>query len=527
MTGLDLAGVEGAPTFVDSAADVRADDNKLGHWEACRVTGTIAPQVRFELLLPTRTWHQRYLQTGCGGYCGTVSVDAPASEGCVPLTNGTFAVASSNEGHQGAGGFNAAFGTDPTLRADFGYASDHKLALAAHHIIRAFYGTPARYSYFDGCSQGGHQGLTEAQRYPDDFDGIVSGAPASVLTALNVWYQGWNAKANVGSDGRPLLTAEDLAPLHKAVVAACDNDDGTQDGLLADPRACDFEPSQLMCQDGHRSSTRAFCLTRGQATAVSKLYEGPRDGNGALLYPGWQLPGSELNWKSWIVPVHPGEQTLASQIATSTWRFMVHSEPRPGEDLSDLSFTRAEFARIMGENAGIYDATDPDLGRFSASGGKLILWHGYADPAISPVGTIAYYRAVQDAMGGSAKTSAFARLFMLPGMAHCTGGQGPDQFDALGAAIGWVEHGKAPTRLVTRSTHEGKTTATRPVYPYPLIAVNTTGGPNNRASSYTARQPATEHDDRIAWLGTFRSGYQQQCAWDHGRWVCSAAARRG
>jgi len=511
---LDLGALPEASTEITSATPLAAKNNSQGPWDACDVRGTIAPQIQFELLLPTATWQGSYLQDGCGAYCGVVRIATIAATGCAPLTNGAFAVATDNEGHFGGAGFSASFGADPTLRASFGYQSEHQLAIAAKAIIAKFYGTPARHAYFDGCSQGGHEGLTEAQRFPRDFNGIISGSPASILTELNVFYQGWMSQANTATDGSPILTLADLGPLHQAAVAACDAADGTVDGLIADPLACHFDPGTLACN----TRSAGFCLTPAKVDTVRKLYAGPRDAQGALLYPGWQLPGSEANWAAWIVPVSPGAASISQGIAQETLRYVVNTGVDGDATFRDVRFTPAEFTRLTSANDGMYDAIDPDLSAFRAAGGKLILWAGWADPAISPVGTVAYYQAVRQAMGGVAATSRFARLFMLPGVAHCGGGDGPSTFDALTAITNWVTTNHAPDSLLTSTVDaNGATTATRPVFPWPLMAVDTTGGPVNQAASYTAR-PSTPLDP-VHWLGSFRSGYETVSGWVDGRWI--------
>lgn len=509
---LDLGALPGASTEVTSATTLAAADNTQGRWDACDVRGMIAPQLQFELLLPTGTWQGDYLQDGCGGYCGNVTITTQAAAGCAPLTTGAFAVASDNEGHYGAGAFSASFGADPALRASFGYQSEHQLALVAKAIIAKFYGTQARHAYFDGCSQGGHEGLTEAQRYPHDFDGIVAGSPASLLTELNVFYQGWMAQANTAPDGSPILTLPDLAPLHQAVVNACDGADGTVDGLISDPLSCHFDPGAVAC----RAGAGGFCLSPAEVDTVRKLYAGPRDASGALLYPGWQLPGSESNWAGWLVPANPAAPSIDQGIAQETMRYMVNDGVDGNASFRDVRFTATEFARLTRADDGMYDAIDPDLSAFRAAGGKLILWAGWADPAISPVGTVAYYQAVRQAMGHG--TDQFARLFMLPGVSHCSGGDGPSSFDALTAITNWVTGNQAPASLLTSTVDaSGTTTATRPVYPYPLMAVDTTGGPADQAASYTPR-PGTPLGP-VRWLGSFRSGYETISGWAGGQWV--------
>ena len=517
----DFSTLAGASTTILSAAPVSASNNTLGNYAGCEISGLIAPQIQFQLMLPTQSYQGKYLQLGCGGYCGTDTLSTPAaSYGCVPVTTGQFAEATDNEGHAGAV-FSGAFAADLNLRVDFGYASEHALAVAAKAIIAAFYGHRPAESYFDGCSQGGHEGLLEAQRYPADFNGIIAGAPASILTPLNIFYQGWNALANTGPGGQPILTAADLAPLHAAVVKACDTLDGTKDGLIADPFACHWKPQSIECAPGQTSTSANFCLTAAQVSTVNKLYDGPTTSSGQLLYPGWELRGSEDNWTPWIVPASgPESASVDWGIATQTIKYLMNPSAEPDLTINDIQFTSAYFAKLMKETAGIYDATDPDLVAFRDDGGKLILWQGLADPAISPVGTIAYYQAVQNYMGGPAQTQEFARLFMLPGVAHCGGGDGPDSFNGLGALVNWVEKGQAPTSFVTSKVVNGTVTQTRPVYQYPLIAVDTTGGPITEASSYTPHQPPVYFDANVKWAGSFSPGYEQVCGWSDGAWVC-------
>jgi hypothetical protein len=493
----DLAGRTGVPVSISSATESTATP---GGWSACDVKGTIAPQEQFEAFLPLTTWRQLYLQTGCGGFCGNVSISAPQAGGCVPLTSGAFAMASDNEGHTASGAFDGTFGADPQLRADYGHLSEHKLADLMKKLQKLFYGTAPAYSFYDGCSQGGHEGLMEAQQWPRDFNGIVAGAPAAIHQPLNVWYQGWNALSNTGPDGQPILTVDKLAPLHAAVVTAC----GDANGLVMNPTACTFDPGSIQCRPGADTSS---CLTPAQVETVRKLYGGPRDDHGDLLYPGWQVKGSEANWAPWLVPVAPGapaSTTIDWNVALNTIRYLAYTTVNPTLGLADIPFTRAGFRQIMSQTADTFDATNPDLTAFRNAGGKLIMWHGWADPAITPIGTIAYYQAVQDRMGGPAATARFARLFMLPGVGHCRGGQGPDSFDALSAIVDWVEHGKAPDSfVVTRSATSTSTVQSLPVYPYPLVATYDGHGDPDVAGSYRPAPPKVPFDAHVDWLGSF------------------------
>jgi feruloyl esterase len=495
LATLDLAGMTGVPVSVGAATTTTATP---GGWAACEVTGNIAPQEQFEAFLPTATWRRLYLQTGCGGFCGTVSIQAQQATGCVPLTQGQFVMASDNEGHFGTAAFDATFGADPRLREYFGHLSEHVLAVFMKKLIKIFYGTQPPYSFYDGCSQGGHEGLMEAQQFPRDFNGIVAGAPASITQPLNVWYQAWNALANLGPHGQPILTAAKLPILHAAAVKAC----GRLNGLVMDPMTCKFDPASVQCPPGAAST--APCLTAAQVTVARKLYEGPRDAQGELMYPGWQVPGSELNWIPWVVPAPGIPFTIDPTIALNTIRYLAHRGIDPRLGLGDVPFTAAGFHQIMNATGGTFDATNPDLTAFRDAGGKLILYHGLADPAISPIGTIAYYQAVEDQMGGQAATEKFARLFLMPGMSHCSGGQGPNSFDALTAILNWVERGAAPKSLLTtQAPTQADPVKSLPAYPYPLMATYNGTGSVDVASSYHAALPVTTFNAHIHWLGQF------------------------
>ncbi|MFD1541182.1 tannase/feruloyl esterase family alpha/beta hydrolase [Nonomuraea guangzhouensis] len=517
LAGQDLSGTPGAPAVIGSATETISP---VG-WAACEVKGTAAPQIQFDVLLPTTTWRQRYLQTGCGAFCGSVDIFADATDGCVPLTRGDFAIATGNGGHVGVSGFDGTFGADPQLRVDFGYRSDHVVALVAKRLIALYYGQGPRYSYFDGCSQGGHEGMTEAQRYPRDFDGIVAGAPASLLTSLIVWSTGWHATANTDARGRPIMTAAKLPALHAAVMRECDARDGLADGQIDDPRACTFDPRSLRCATG---SDSADCLTDAQVDAVRKLYDGPRDERGRRMYPGGEPVGSEANWARWVTPTATGAPAVAEGNGTNALKYLAYPSARPTATLHNLHYDSATF-RDIHRQAGIYDASNPDLTAFRAAGGKLLLWHGWADQAISPYGTIAYYHALTERMGGTDATQQFARLFMLPGVAHCGDGQGPDAIDALTPTVAWVENGVAPDRLIATKRQDDTVVRTRPVYPYPTVARYDGNGSIDDAANFAPTPPPTRYEDDIPWLGSFRSGYEQTCGWHDGRWSCTLAPR--
>jgi hypothetical protein len=499
LAGIDVSAEVGSGTGVTSAGLATAGPG----YPVCDVKGVIAPQIQFEVQLPTQTYRQRYLQTGCGGLCGILAINVAAASGCVPVTDGTFALASDNQGHVGAGTADGNFGTDPQLRLDFAERADHLTALAAKAFITAFYGQGPRFSYWDGCSQGGHEGLTEAQRFPADFNGILAGAPASITTELNAFNQSWLARVDFDPTGRVILPATKLSPLHDAVLAACDRLDGLVDGQLDDPRACTFDPGTLACPGATDAPT---CLTQAQLGVVRKIYSGAVTDRGEHLYPGGQPFGSELAWAGWMIPVNP----TAPQNSTIAWRIgngwdkylAFDRNPPVSFTLNDLGFDRPTFEHVH-QLAGFYDAIDPDLSAFRRAGGKLILWHGWADQAIPPTGTVAYYQAVQDRMGGLAETQQFARLFMFPGMFHCGGGSAPNTFDLLTPLLNWVENRAAPTKVTASQVNAGTVVRTRPVFPYPLVARYTGTGDINDANNFTAAAPAHPSQDHVPWLGRF------------------------
>jgi hypothetical protein len=499
LASQDVSAAVGAGTGISAASVATA----AAGYQVCDVRGVIAPQIQFEVQLPTTTYRQRYLQTGCGGLCGTLTINAPAAVGCAPVSDGTFATASNNQGHVGGGSADGNFGVDPQLRIDFAYRADHLTALAAKALIAAFYGQHPRFAYFDGCSQGGHEGLTEAQRFPDDFDGILAGAPASITTELNTFNQPWLARVDFDPAGRVILPATKLPALHHAVLASCDGLDGLVDGQLDDPRTCSFDPATLACPNAADAPT---CLTPAQVTTVRKIYSGAVDARGQHLYPGGQPYGSELAWAGWMIPPDP----TAAQNSTIAWRIgngwvkylAFEQNPPLSFNVNDVAFDRATFERAQ-RLAGLYDAIDPDLSAFKRSGGKLIVWHGWADQAIPPTGTVAYYQAIQDRMGGLAATQTFARLFMFPGVYHCGGGAAPNAFDLLTPLLNWVENATTPMSVVASQSSGGSVVRTRPVFAYPLVARYRGTGSVDDAVNFVAAQPTHPTQDRFPWLGRF------------------------
>jgi feruloyl esterase len=429
--------VPGAPTQLSSASVTSYNGGSF-----CDVQGVQPPQLQFDLKLPVSTWTGRYVQSGCGGYCGSVGSVAPqAAAGCPRVAGNELALATDNEGHTGSG-FNALFGYDPGMRVSYAYSSEHNLALAAKAIIKAYYGQGPGYSYFDGCSDGGREALVEAERYPRDFNGILAGAPEIYASELNGEVQAWNILANMGSAGHEILTAEKLPALHAAVDAACAN----AQGYIADPRACSFDPKSIQCPAGTDNSG---CLTPAQVAVAVKLYQGPRDSRGGNLYPGGEPYGSELAWTPWLITPAADTAWPADTIdygaATSMIKDLAFRVNPPASfQLTDWTFTLRNYQRLTELN-GLNDSTDPNLSAFARAGGKIIIWHGFADSAINPFGTINYYKAVVQQADGFAASQQFSRLYMVPGGYHCLGGGAPQvTADLLDPLIGWVENGAAP-----------------------------------------------------------------------------------
>lgn len=509
LKGSDLSRIGGAGSKVLSAEEKTLNDVRF-----CAVTSRLAPAITLQTLLPTESWSGRYLQIGCGGLCGDISLNVGAAAGCATLDTGGFVVAATDMGHTRD---EADFGNDPQKRQDFAFRAQHLTAVASKALIQRYYGQPAQKSYFNGCSDGGREALVEAQRYPDDFNGIIAGAAAMNFQAQNALYHAWLAVSNTGPDGNAIITADRLPLIHRAVLAQCDALDGDRDGVISTPHRCRFNPQALQCKnDPDRPQEQ--CLSRQEVTAVERFYQGPVDPvTGEKLTIGGPLPGSELAWAGVFVPRAHGDPIFSAQAALSALRYMsFERNPPPGFSLHDLSFTAATFDKLRPLHS-LYDATSPDLSAFERAGGKLIVWHGLADPHISPLNSIAYHQAV-GRMLGEAQRERFERLYLLPGVYHCSGGEGPSLVDFLTPMMDWVEHGRPPgevpvwrpapqehnrfgqpqggpsggrEEMALRLQSVPPDAPSRPVYPYPQIAVYNGQGDKAQAGNY---HPETLHD---------------------------------
>ncbi len=491
--------IPGAPTHVTSATVVAA---AAGQPEHCDVRGFIEPAVKFQLRLPTSTYAGRYVQYGCGGFCG--AIDPPPFFRCAGPRVTDAAVAATDDGH---------VGQDPVLpnldgrwaannqaaRDDWAFRAPHVLSVAAKRIIATFYGSSPRHSYFTGCSNGGREGLLLAQRYPTDFDGIVAAAPGAYIAALGGVYETWLVRSNTAADGTPIITSAKLPALHSAVVAACDGLDGLVDGQIDDPRACRFDPAAVQCAAGTDQPT---CLTPAQVMAARKLYAGPTDAHGRRLYPGGETRGSELAWDGWLIPIPElGNITIAGALADNYLRYLGYPIGAPSSSVAEFKFTVGEFRRLTPEGVRA-NSLSLDLSRFRRSGGKLIIWHGWSDQAIAPGGTLDYYQRLWQRSGGLRETQKWARLFMVPTMYHCAGGYRLTEFDPLRELVTWVEHGHAPDRVVAdQRDDQGTVIRSRPVFPYPLQSRYDGTGSVDDASNFVPAAPAAPPHDVVDWVG--------------------------
>jgi hypothetical protein len=468
-----------APTRILSAKVFPAAD---GLPEFCEVRGYVTTQVQFAVRLPTTTWNGKLLETGCGGFCGAVMISLPWDDAA--LKRG-YAVTTTDMGHVGNGYDGEWAYNNLQGKIDFGYRATHVNIVAAKAIVAAFYKEPQKYAYFQGCSTGGRQGLVEAQKFPEDFDGVVSGAPALYYTTSNFALL-WEAISTLDEDDRPILAPEDVKLVHKAVLDRCDALDGLKDGIIDEPRKCDFKPAMLLCKEGETTA----CLTPQKVESVRRIYQGAVNSKGQQIHPGGAaLPGSELNW---IGPYVGTETTppIYRDWMVNKFRYMTFFEdPGPSWTLKDLDWDK-DPARAKAMDI-VYSGTNPDLRKFKAHGGKILGYSGWADQSVHPGQWLDYYSMVEKTMGGQQPTQEFLRLFMIPGMNHCMGGVGADTVDYLPYLENWVEKGQAPEKLVGAHIEDGKTKFTRPFFPYPDVARYTGKGDVNDAANWKrqASQP--------------------------------------
>jgi feruloyl esterase len=448
----------------------------------CRVVGTIEKEIQFELLLPD-DWNGRFVMGGGGGFVGSIQNTAQTSmmHGGTALERG-YATAGTDTGHVGMG-TDASWALDnPERELNFGHRAVHLVAEASKAIVKRYYGRDAERSYFIGCSRGGGQGMMESQRYPDDFDGIVSGAPAYQWPGIGAGFLQTQQKIypDPAKLDTPVITNANRALLAREIKAKCDALDGVADGVLDDPRRCSFDPASLPRCKGAEGPE---CLTEPQLAAIQEIYQGP-DVGGKNVHPGFPLGGENDfgGWDMWITgranAVGPGNPNLHYAFGTNMFKYLVYDDAKWDYSKYDFDGFDEDTARAR----EILNATDPDLSAFDRSGGKLILWQGWSDSAITALGTIQYYDGV---LAHDAGARDHARLFMMPGVLHCAGGPGPDRVDWLQAVQDWVEKGTAPDRvLASKVDGSGKVLRTRPLCPYPQVAVWDGKGSTDDAGSF-------------------------------------------
>ncbi|HTV80842.1 MAG TPA: tannase/feruloyl esterase family alpha/beta hydrolase [Steroidobacteraceae bacterium] len=429
----------------------------------CRVLLRLRPtgdsDIGSEVWLPAN-WNGKLLMLGNGGWGGAINYYAEMAEA---LRRG-YVVGATDDGNRERG---ARFIMGhPQKFIDFAYRAEHDTTLQAKALIKALYARTASRSYWKGCSGGGREGLIQAYRYPDAFDGIIAGDPANVRR--NAWAL-WLAKQAL-TDPSAYIPPSKYAMLHTAVLAACDAGDGLKDGLIEDPESCRVDFAALQC----RGKDAPDCLTAAQVRTAQTMLTPATTPRGKVLFPRVE-PGTELLWGRLIRGPEPVD------LFVDQFRYVVYQNPRWDWRSFDLE---RDAARADAVDRDV-DEMDPHLAAFARHGGKLILYHGWTDQQVAPGSTVEFFEAVRAASPDPQHTGDWVRLFMAPGMAHCGGGEGPDTFDSLSALENWVEHGQAPDRMLAAHRSGDRVDRTRPLCPYPQIARYNGAGSIDDAANFT------------------------------------------
>lgn len=442
----------------------------------CRIVGYATPEkdshINFEVWLPrAERWNGKYLGIGSPGFVGYIAYGALARN----IQKG-YATAATDSGHTDVDtpgeAPTADWAGNPDKVADWGHRGQHETTVIAKQLAKAFYGTPIRYAYWNSCHEGGNQALTELQRYPDDFDGIVAGGPAYYITRLqaSTLYTSM-ALVGDGPDSPTFFPTAKYPMLHRAVLDACDTLDGVRDNIIDDPTACHFDPKTIQCP---AYKDEPSCLTAVQVDAVRRVYDGSRFADGSEIYPGYER-GSELNWG--VLGRGPGP----IRVSKGFFETMVYPDRNWDYRTFDIDRDTRHAERKLGASV---DSKDPNLSAFRDRGGKVIMYQAWEEGAIPPRGLVNYYRAVTDTMGGLEKTQRFARLFMVAGLGMCPGFSDPGGFDTQAAIERWVEQKEAPDTILAMNRVEGKAVRSRPICAWPKAAIHDGKGDPNSAESY-------------------------------------------
>ncbi len=447
-----LRGITLDAAYVTSADVVGAADEMSAY---CRVRATALPAISIEVRLPMEGWNGKYYQTGCGGFCGILG-RADAQKGFInamgPGLKKGYATATSDSGHHGLSVADASWADhNPPAERDWAWRSIGETNRVAQALVDAFYGSPPAHNYFQGCSTGGRMANMAALKYPAMFDGIISGAPALDYPGLVATKMSWIVQANTDADGNTILKPGKDTLIGDEVMRQCDGEDGNADGVIDDPRNCSVDLSVLQC----KGDTTAECLSAAELEMIDKWRQGPRNAAGEQLYPGGIPEGSEPFWWLWLTGKPGGGGKFAPLFARDFVAYMAFPEdPGPSYTLLDFDF-ETDPAR-MAPQAALYNSDGTDLSTFRDAGGKLIVWHGWADAIVTPYKTLDWYEELSADMGGAEATSRFARLFMIPGMDHCglllgPGGVNQWSIDPLSALEAWVENGVPPATMMKSS----------------------------------------------------------------------------
>lgn len=496
---LELTGLNSEDVTIDTLEVVEKSEL---YPEFCKVAGVIKPSIGFEIRLPTQDWNGKFYMAGCGGFCGRLGNDAPSFVNAMNygLTRG-YAVSTMDSGHKGTGSTDAEWALNNRQgEIDWGHRAVHETAVLTKKAIAAYFGNGPKKSYFAGCSTGGRMAAMEASRYPEDFDGVISGAPALNYTNLVATYMAWVVQKNTDEYGKPIITSDDLSTIIDGVNDTCDLDDGVEDDIIENPLLCKFKPEQLLCKKGQSEK----CLSQKQVETLEAFYAGPSNSKGEPLYTSGIPVGSESSWRIWITGAGSKKDDEISRRYSEKMgamyafnrnflRYMAFEED-PGESMSSMDFDFDKDPEKLEYMGKIYNADTADLTEFKKRGGKMLIWHGWADAIIPASSSIDYFHRIVSVNGGFQPTIGFTRLFMMPGTDHCAAFPAPgyhqDGFDLLTALENWVEKNQPPVKVTLTKFDKDKSVKwQRPSCLYPLSARYNGKGDPTKEENFSCAMP--------------------------------------